>query len=77
MPRLNTERQNKLEPLRFAAAKQKIMDLGYEITSETTVELIFKFNGSNVRFYPYSGWHTGRSIVDGRGLQKLLNQIKI
>lgn len=76
MSRLNTERQNKLEPLRFAVAKQKIVDLGYEIISETTTELNFKFNGSNIKFFPYSGWHTGRSIIDGRGLQKLLNQIK-
>jgi hypothetical protein len=76
MARLNTERQNKLEPLRFAVAKQKILDLGYVITSETTTELNFEFNGSNIKFFPYSGWHTGKSIIDGRGLQKLINQIK-
>jgi len=76
MARLNTERQDKLEPLRFAVAKQKILDLGYVITSEDKTELNFEFNGSNVKFYPYSGWHTGKSIIDGRGLQKLLNQIR-
>jgi len=76
MARLNTERQNKLEPLRFAVAKQKILDLGYMITSETATELNFEFNGSNVKFFPYSGWHTGKSIIDGRGLQNLFKQIE-
>ncbi len=76
MARLNTERQDKLEPLRFAVAKQKIIDLGYVITTEDKTELNFEFNGFNVKFFPYSGWHTGKSIIDGRGLQKLLNQIK-
>lgn len=29
-----------------------------------------------VHFYPYSGWHTGKSINDGRGWNNLYNQIK-
>jgi hypothetical protein len=34
------------------------------------------FKNELVKFFPYSGWHTGKSIVDGRGIKKLLAQLK-
>jgi len=76
MSRLNIERQKKLEPTRIEKAKKEIQALGYEITYESGTELNFMYNGENVIFFPYSGWHSGRSINDGRGLKKLLDQIK-
>lgn len=75
MARLNIERQNTLQPKRMEFAKQKITELGYTITSETETELRFELNGKIVCFFPYSGWHSGASIKDGRGLSKLLKQI--
>ena len=39
-------------------------------------ELQFTFDGCIVKFYPYNGWHTGKSIIDGRGLKKLIKQIE-
>ncbi len=36
----------------------------------------FDFNGSKIKFYPYSGWATGKTIKDGRGLENLLKQLK-
>jgi hypothetical protein len=53
-----------------------IQKLGYTIIHQDYTELRFMYNNELVKFYPYSGWHTGRSIRDGRGLQELLNQIK-
>ena len=75
MSRLDIERQNRLQPTRIEVAKKAITDLGYEINYESSTELIFMFNGKNVHFWPYSGWHSGATIKDGRGLQKLLRQI--
>lgn len=76
MARLDTERQKELEPQRIANAKKSIEALGIEITLETETMLCFEFKGSVVRIFPYSGWHTGATITDGRGLKKLLDQLK-
>lgn len=74
--RLNKDKQEKLQPLRMLYAKYEIEKLGFEIEKETDTTIEFFFKGSRIKLYPYSGWHTGKSITDGRGIQKLLNQIK-
>jgi len=76
MGRLNIERQNALEPKRLQHAKREIEKLGYKIVSETETELRFEYMGHIVYYFPYSGWHSGSSIKDGRGLSKLLSQLK-
>lgn len=75
MGRLDIERQNELEPFRVRYAKGKIQELGYEIVSETKTAINFEFKGSIVTFYPYSGWHSGKTIKDGRGINNLLKQL--
>ncbi len=73
--RLNQERQARLEPARMKTAVDKLQCLGFEV--ETTEKLIkFMFEGKSVTYYPYSGWASGKSIKDGRGLNRLLNQLK-
>lgn len=76
MAQLDIERQKELEPKRMEYAKEQIAKLGYEILFSNETFLIFKYKDFPVRFYPYSGWHSGRSIIDGRGINKLLKQIK-
>ena len=76
MARLNIERQNDLQPKRIQYAKEKLAELGYEIIEENTSQIMFIHKGSRVVFYPYSGWHTGKTIADGRGLDNLLQQLK-
>ena len=78
MARLDTERQEKLEPKRMEIAIQSVMATGiikclFNITDKS---FEFNFKGQPVKFFPYSGWHTGKSIKDGRGLQNLLKQLK-
>lgn len=77
MKRLNQERQEKLEPSRIEYAKNAIQKLGYDITFESSTSINFEHLGSTVVFFPYSGWHSGKSITDGRGLKKLLDQISV
>jgi hypothetical protein len=48
---------------------------GYKIKHAGTNALLFEHAGRTVQFWPYSGWHSGATIKDGRGLQKLLDQL--
>lgn len=75
MSRLDMERQQALEPKRVDFAIKKIKDLGFEITYECESRIDFMFKGNLIKFYPYSGWHTGKGIVDGRGINNLITQL--
>lgn len=75
MPRLDIERQKELEPKRMANAEKKIKAKGYNVSIDSDTQLSFVHKGYIVKFFPYSGWATGRSIKDGRGLRNLLRQI--
>ena len=46
----------------------------YESKNETTIE--FLHNGATIKLFPYTGWHTGKTIKDGRGVRNLLKQLK-
>jgi hypothetical protein len=74
--RQDKEREAELQPKRMQFACEAIASLGYPITYLDETRLEFEFKGEKVKLFPYSGWHTGKSIQDGRGLQKLLNQLK-
>jgi len=74
--RLDQDREKKLQPKRMGYARERIEALGYDIFFSDATVLAFVHNGQVVKFFPYSGWHTGKSIKDGRGLEKLLKQLK-
>lgn len=74
--REDQEREAILQPLRMETALKELGKLGIEDTAHNDSEITFFWKGYIVHFYPYSGWHTGSSIKDGRGLQKLLKQLK-
>jgi hypothetical protein len=74
--RLDKQKEEKLQPIRMNVAITKITELGYEIIDRTKVSLSFMFKGSKVTYFPYSGWASGKTITDGRGLENLINQIK-
>ena len=76
MARLDIERQNTLEPRRMEFAKKEIEKKGYVVWIISDTQLRFEHQGGHcVNFFPYSGWATGATIKDGRGLKKLLKQI--
>jgi len=76
MARLDVERQKALEPTRMEHAKKEIEKKGYTVRQVGDTELQFIHTmGHFVYFFPYSGWHSGSTIKDGRGLKKLLAQI--
>lgn len=75
MARLNIERQERLEPERIAYAVERLEEMGYTITHRDNTRIQFIHRGHPVTFFPYSGWATGRTIKDGRGLKNLLKQL--
>lgn len=75
MARLNKTREEKLQPYRINYAISEITKLGYVMTHINEVKIEFVHKGEKVHFFPYSGWATGKSIKDGRGLKHLINQL--
>lgn len=75
MARLDKERQKKLEPTRINFAIEEITRLGYKIIVETNTMVSFVYKGNVIHFYPYSGWHSGKGIKAGRGINNLLKQL--
>lgn len=75
--RLDQEREERLQPKRMETCKAKLEELGFIITQEDHTKLVFNYKGSQVQFWPYSGWHTGKAIIDGRGFSHLINQLEI
>ena len=74
--RLNQEREKELQPKRMEYATQALHAAGIKsvfAVSDSCLE--FDFKGAKIRFFPYSGWHTGKTIKDGRGIDKLLKQL--
>lgn len=74
MARLDIKRQQVLEPKRMSVAKNALKKRGI-VFVENGKCLKFVHQGKEVKFYPYSGWHTGKTIKDGRGLCNLLKQL--
>ena len=76
MARLDKTRQGKLEPIRYQRALKYLSQKGYETRQVSTTCIEFDYKGSTVRFWPYSGWHSGKTIEDGRGWNHLEKQIR-
>ena len=74
MARLDKERQKVMEPKRVKECKEILTELGLN-PKEYEKKIEFVFKQELITFFPYSGWHTGKSIIDGRGFKKLVNQL--
>ena len=72
--RLNQEREAELQPIRIESCKKKLESLGFVVNQDDT-KIAFVYKGSPVIFFPYSGWHAGKTINDGRGFGHLLSQL--
>ena len=70
----NTLRKE-LQPRRMQYAINMIEKAGCTITFQDEKEIIFQYQGERVNFFPYTGWATGKSIKDGRGIDNLIKQL--
>lgn len=76
MENIKESAKNESQKLRVDYAAYCIENAGYDIFEQTNTEIRFIFKNEIVYLFPYTGWHTGKSIKDGRGIKKLLSQIK-
>lgn len=70
------EHRGRIEADRIRYARKALESLGYKVKQPDSACLTFEHRGHTIRFYPYTGWFTGKGIKDGRGLEKLLRQLK-
>ena len=75
MPRLDIERQKKLEPKRMEYSLSEIRKKGLFPVQVSDTEINFFRLGSKITYFPYSGWHSGSGIKQGRGIKNLLKQL--
>lgn len=68
-------RRDRLEHRRIDAAVEAITKLGYSIDYRDNTTIRFQHRGETVTYFPYTGWATGKTITDGRGLLTLLHQL--
>lgn len=74
--RLDQEREKQLQSERMAHAIKKLQGLGYISLTHDETKIEFFHKGEKITFFPYSGWASGKGIVDGRGLKHLVQQLK-
>ena len=68
-------RTKELQPKRMEYALMKFDELGIRLTDQDDTQIQFMYKGNTITFFPYTGWHSGKGIKDGRGLTKLLKQL--
>lgn len=74
--RLNQEREENLQPQRMESCQKKLEEMGFDVKSDGSTLLSFVYKGKQVQFWPYSGWHSGATIRDGRGFKHLIDQLE-
>lgn len=70
------DRKEKLTPSRMQKAIDELSKV-VTISSIGNDYIIFIYKGHKCRYWPYSGWASGKSIKDGRGLKNLLKQLEV
>ena len=74
---IRRERRAYIEPKRVAFVKKKLSNIGYETEYNWYNKcLIFEHNGNKCKIYPFTGWWTGKGIGSGRGVKKLIGELK-
>jgi len=78
MTRKKHDPQRKLlEPKMIAEALKTFQSLGIEPKLvKKGVMMVFEHKGSDIQFFPYTGWYSGKSVRDGRGINNLVRILK-
>lgn len=74
--RLDKDREAKLQPKRMAAAIAALSELSLPVTYQDETRIDFTYQDNRISYWPYSGWHSGKGIIDGRGFNHLFDQLK-
>lgn len=74
---MKSPHQKAVQKQRLEFASMRLEESGIDILgSSSEYQLLFIHQGHKVYFFPYTGWHSGSTIQDGRGIENLMKQIK-
>lgn len=68
-------RKAKEQKRRMDYAISKLNDIGIMPNYKDCSLLEFEHNENLIKYFPHSGWFTGKSVKDGRGIKNLLKQL--
>jgi len=74
--RLDQQRELVLAPKRMAYAIERLTNEGYSVNQIAGTEINFTHKGNLIKFYPYSGWYSGKGIGSGRGIEVLIKKLR-
>lgn len=69
------EKKLLLEAQRVKNAQALLTKSGIAFTMQNPVNIIINHDGHQISFWPYTGWHSGKSITAGRGIKNLIKQL--
>lgn len=61
---------------RLDYAWTELFKLGIDLLEETGDKIVFEYKGCRIEHWYYSGWHSGKGIKPGRGIDHLIKQLK-
>lgn len=67
--------KTRIQKEKLFEAQEKLLGIGIDLTYESDSEVRFIHKGSVVSYFTYSGWFSGKSVKDGRGLNNLIKQL--
>lgn len=70
----NKRKEKQQERVYHALDELQRLNISHSLHNDSEIHISHK--GNLIKFFPYTGWHTGKGIKDGRGLTNLLNQLK-
>lgn len=75
MKEVKLAERNKIEPSRFEYATDKLMESGHTVGLNPTDNKCLIVN-NYIKFWPYTGWYSGKGIGSGRGIHTLLKRLE-
>ena len=70
------ERRVRLEAKRSETALNVLRSMGFSPEYDSSEKVVtFVHGGNTIRYFPFTGWATGKGIRDGRGFVNLVRQL--
>lgn len=73
MNEMKAERRASIEPDRFKYATEKLEEAGHTVEKVDHAQLLVD---GYIKFWPFTGWFSGKKIGSGRGIHTLLKKLQ-
>lgn len=71
-----TSHRKEVQDERMSYAIDQLSQIEIDVHYQDETEIRFMWNGEEIRYWPYKQWFQGKGIHPGRGLERLLKQLK-